>query len=34
MDILNKDDPTLTKGGFKAELTKKIEGREERRKEK
>ena len=32
MDILNKDDPTLTKGGFKAELSKKIEGRGERRK--
>ena len=32
MDILSQDDPTLTKGGFKADITKKIENREERRK--
>ena len=32
MDILKTDDPTLTKGGFKAELTRKTEGKEERRK--
>lgn len=31
MDILNKDDPQLTNGGFKAEITKKIESREEKR---
>lgn len=32
MDVLNKDDPTLTENGFKAEITKKIESREEKRK--
>ena len=32
MDVLKTDDPTLTKGGFKAELTRKTEGKEERRK--
>ena len=32
MDILNKDDPTLTETGFKAEISKKIESREEKRK--
>ena len=31
MDVLNKDDPKLAEGGFKAELTKKTESREERR---
>lgn len=31
MDILNKDDPQLTNGGFKAEISKKIESREEKR---
>ncbi|KAK2170541.1 hypothetical protein LSH36_2g07022 [Paralvinella palmiformis] len=32
MDVLNRDDPSLTEHGFKAELTKKIESREEKRK--
>ena len=32
MDILNKDEPGLDKGGFKAEISKKIESREEKRK--
>ncbi len=32
MDVLNKDDPKLAEDGFKAELTKKIESREEKRK--
>ena len=32
MDILNKDEPGLDNGGFKAEITKKIESREEKRK--
>lgn len=31
MDVLNKDDPSLAEGGFKAEITKKIETREEKR---
>ena len=31
MDVLNKDDPKLTEGGFKAEIAKKIETREEKR---
>jgi heart-and neural crest derivatives-expressed protein 2 len=31
MDVLNKDDPTLAEGGFKAEITRKIESREEKR---
>ncbi|XP_013402923.1 heart- and neural crest derivatives-expressed protein 2 [Lingula anatina] len=32
MDILAKDDPNLTEGGFKAEITKKLESKEDRRK--
>ena len=32
MDILNKDDPKLAEGGFKADITRKIESREEKRK--
>ncbi|ELU12749.1 hypothetical protein CAPTEDRAFT_221159 [Capitella teleta] len=31
MDVLNQDDPTLTEGGFKAEITRKIESREDKR---
>ena len=31
MDVLNKDDPSLEKGGFKAEINKKMESREEKR---
>jgi len=31
MDVLNQDDPALAEGGFKAEITKKIESREEKR---
>ena len=31
MDVLNKDDPTLTERGFKAEVPKKTETAEERR---
>ena len=31
MDVLNKDDPSLAEGGFKAEISKKIESREEKR---
>ena len=33
MDVLNKDDPTMADpAGFKAEISKKIESREEKRK--
>lgn len=32
MDILNKDDPKLAEGGFKADISRKIESREEKRK--
>ena len=32
MDVLNKDDPKLAAGGFKAEIKRKIESREEKRK--
>jgi heart-and neural crest derivatives-expressed protein 2 len=32
MDVLNKDDPTMAESGFKAEISKKIESREEKRK--
>ncbi|KAK3100047.1 hypothetical protein FSP39_013916 [Pinctada imbricata] len=34
MDVLAKDDPTLTEKGFKAELTKKKDDRKEKEKEK
>ena len=31
MDVLNQDDPSMTEGGFKAEIAKKIETREDKR---
>jgi hypothetical protein len=31
MDVLAKDDPTLTETGFKAELTKKSDKKEEKK---
>lgn len=31
MDVLSRDEPQLNNGGFKAEITKKIESREEKR---
>ena len=33
MDVLNEDDPTLAEAGFKAELTKKVDREEKRRRE-
>jgi len=33
MDVLNKDDPSLTEKGFKAELNKKVDREEKRRRE-